>query len=198
MRIGAGVTSIFKFLAATIGVVLPACPVVVCLVLRGAEGWKLWNEMNHFSALGLLAWLWTLAYLSACAVTIFAIDDERNLRWWEFLINAGNLVTSCILAMKCAKQPFDGDDQMPYAFRFVLWLGICLIAQLTVAFVARRARRISQRLYRKLNSKPLKAVRKSSNMVVAVRSQTLTAPPAAEIGATIGPEPDRATEALVS
>ena len=196
MRITAGVTSIFKFLTATIGVALPACPVVICLAFRGVEGWKLWFKMSHFSLLGMLAWLWTFAYLAACVVTIFRLDDERNLRWWEFLIDSGNMVTSCILAMKCAKQQFDIDLPISYGVRFALWLSVCLIAQFTVTFVARRARKISQRLYRQLNPKPAKAIQRSRARIVEAASQSLVPSPVTGIDATID-EADRVAEVLV-
>ncbi len=103
----------FKFLAVC-GAVLPAVPVGTCLVFRGVEAWKLWHEMSRFTTLGVIAWLWAFAYILASVVTIFGLDDQRELRWWELLIDAGNGVSSVVLAIKCASQQFDDSHPIPY------------------------------------------------------------------------------------
>jgi hypothetical protein len=197
MRITANITTIFKLIAATIGAILPICPIAVCLVLRGAEGWKLWHEMSSFSALGLLAWLWTFAYLTACLVTIFGLDEERKLGWWEFLIDAGNIVTSCILAMRCAKQQFDAEYQLSYPIRFALWLSICLIAQFTVTFAARRARNVSQRLYRQLNPKPAKVVQRRTVKNALTSSQNFGTAAEKNCGTAADGERNQVADVLV-
>jgi hypothetical protein len=139
------------------GTVLPAAPIVTCLVLRGVEAWKLWDEMHEFTFLGAIAWLWVVVYLLASIVTVFGIDDERELKWWEFLIDAGNGVTSIILAVKCASHQIDAAHPMPYLLRFALWLAVCLIPQLMVTHAARRARTVAHHLHRQLKAQRAKA-----------------------------------------
>jgi hypothetical protein len=151
-----------KNLAAATGVVLPVLPFAICLAIRGAEGWKLWHEMSRATPLGLIVWIWAAAYLLASVVTIFRLDDEDSLRGWELLIDAGNMVTSLVLAVKCADQQLTLGHSMSYGFRFSLWLGICVVVQLTVTFVARRARAVSQRLYQQMHSHYPSAVKNST------------------------------------
>lgn len=134
------------------GAVLPAIPVCTSLMFRGVEAWKLWREMSQLTALGVIAWLWTVVYVMASLVTIFGLDAERELRRWEFLIDAGNAVSSVVLAIKCASQPFDPAHPIPYAAQFSLWLAMCLIPQAFVTYAARRARHVARRLQRQLKA----------------------------------------------
>lgn len=150
----------FQFLVVC-GAVLPAVPVAMCLVLRGVEAWKLWHEMRDFTFLGALAWIWVAAYVLASVVTIFGIDEERELRWWELLIDAGNGVSSIVLAIKCAGHQIDDGHPLPYAARFVLWLAVCILPQLMVTHAARRARAVAHHLHRQLKAQQTRAVRRA-------------------------------------
>src|SRR5262245_42750813 len=92
---------LWRFMA-TAAVALPALPVSLCLVFRGAEAWKLWHEMSRLGVLvGVVAWVWTAAFLGAAIVTLFHIGSRRNLQQWELLIDAANTVTSVLLALEC-------------------------------------------------------------------------------------------------
>jgi hypothetical protein len=142
------------------GAVLPALPVMTCLVLRGVEAWKLWHEMHDFTFLGALAWVWVAAYVLASVVTIFGIDEERELRWWELLIDAGNGVSSMVLAIKCAGHQIDDGHPLPYTARFLLWLAVCIIPQLMVTHAARRARVVARHLHRQLRAQQAKELRR--------------------------------------
>jgi hypothetical protein len=138
------------------GAVLPSVPIAACLAFRGVEAWRLWLEMKEFTALGAIAWLWVAAYVLASVVTVLGVDDERELKWWEFLIDAGNCVTSIILAIKCANQQFDDAHPLPYGVRFLLWLAVCLIPQLMVTHAARRARAVARHLQHQLKAQQAK------------------------------------------
>jgi hypothetical protein len=138
--------SLRKILSAAAGLVLPALPVISCLAFRGLEAWKLWHEMSRFTALGMIAWMWTLAFLAATLITVGGFDTRQNCRRWERLIDAANTVTSVVLAIDAAKEDVDITDTMPYLVRVLLLFAVCLIAQLTVTFLARRARSVARRM----------------------------------------------------
>src|SRR5580692_7976971 len=94
--------SVQRWVAATIALVLPQLPVILCIALRGAEAWKLCFEMGRLTTVGIMVWMWTAAFAAAAVVTIFHLDDIRNLRRWEFIIEAANTVTSVFLAWDCS------------------------------------------------------------------------------------------------
>jgi hypothetical protein len=166
----------YEFLAIC-GAVLPVIPVSTCLMFRGVEAWKLGREMSQFTTLGVTAWLWAVSYILASVVTIFRLDDDRELKWWELLIDAGNFVSSIVFAIKCATQQIDDTNPIPYSLRFLLWLAICLIPQLLVTHGARRARNVAGHLQRQLKAQQNKAAAKprpvpKSKTVVNAESKT--------------------------
>jgi hypothetical protein len=152
--------------------VLPAIPVVMCLVMRGVEAWKLWYDMRDFTFLGAIAWVWVASYLLASVVTILHIDDAHALKWWEFFIDAGNIVASIILAIKCASHQVDDGHPVPYLFRFFLWFSVCVIPQLMVTHAARRARAVARRLHKQLKIQQAKVAAKTAVGIPSVINAT--------------------------
>jgi hypothetical protein len=169
MRIPSGVTSIFKLLAAATGIILPALPVAICLVLRFVEGWKLWDTTSRFTALDLIAWVWTIAYLAASTVIIFQLDDEKHLKRLETLIDVSNVLPSGILAVSCAKQDVEFAQPFPHFVRLSLYFLIFLIPQFLVTYLAGRARIHSKCLYRGLHPDRTNATAEQALELAAAR-----------------------------
>jgi len=146
--------SIQRWVAATIALILPQFPVVLCLALRGAEAWKLFYEMGRLTTVGIMVWMWTAAFTAAAVVTIFHLDDIRNLRRWEFTVEAANTVTSLFLAWDCSAEATGTLHALPLAYRFGAFAVVFLMIQFTVTFIARRARAIARRLGRNTPPQP--------------------------------------------
>jgi hypothetical protein len=139
-----------KLVAAGVAVTVPPMLFAVCLVFSGVEAWKLWREISLFAPLGVIVWLWLLAYVVAVIVTIGRLDDEPHLPYWELVIDASNTVTSVILAFACADELGGRMGDVPFLARAGSLLVLCLIAQFIVAFAARRGRQIAGRLFQEL------------------------------------------------
>jgi hypothetical protein len=156
MQNGNVASSALKILTTTIVVVLPQSPLLLCLWMRGAEGTSLWHHLSQVPPLALIATAWEISYLFACVVAIYRLDDERNLRKWEFYVDAGNSVMSLIIALECTRLQSLLTNQFPAYARFVFWFSVCLIGQFTVTFVARRARDVAKRIQDGMKAKSTK------------------------------------------
>ena len=144
-----------RFTAATLALILPQTPVFLCLVLRGAEAWKLRYEMARLTTVTIVGWTWAAAFLAAAVVTICHLDDSKNLRTWEVLIEVANFVTSVLLAWDCAIDPTGTLRGLPTGSRFAALMFVLIVIQITVTFIARRARAVARRLKR--NASPVSA-----------------------------------------
>jgi hypothetical protein len=132
--------------AAGVAFLLPRTPAIVCMSLRGAEAFQVFNEMLRLSAVGIIAWLWTTVFVAAAIVTLFRLDDPDQLHWWERIIEGANSITSIILAWDAAAHDFSKVLELPRQWRFVVLLVIFIIVQGAVSFAARRARSIALRI----------------------------------------------------
>lgn len=151
-------TALLKFTAAAAAVGLTALPFALCLVFRGIEAWKLWQEMSRFTVVGIIAWLWAAVFLAGAVVTIFHLGTRRDLRRWEFLIDAANTVTSALVALECADQHVNVLHALPYGWQAGFLFVVFLIPQLTVTLAVRQARDVARRLRRRSTPPPADAV----------------------------------------
>jgi hypothetical protein len=145
--------SVQRFAAATVALILPQTPVFLCLALRGAEAWKLLYEMGRLTTVAIVGWTWAAAFLAAAIVTIYHLDDNKNLRRWEVLIEIANTVTSGFLAWDCAVEATGTLRSLPTVYRFAALMCVLIVIQITVTFAARRARAVAH--YLKRNAPPL-------------------------------------------
>ena len=138
--------SVIRIIARFLFLAIRLLPFALCLLVRGAQTYQIMHDLSRFTVLRIIGWTWVSAFAVGSAVVIFRLDDNGNLKRWELLIDGGNLFMSLILGFECAQQPLDAPPYFSYIIRVIFWVTSCLLGELLVTFLVRRAEKISKRI----------------------------------------------------
>jgi len=182
--------------AATAGWMLPQVLVVFCLAVTTAEAWKLWHE---FTWLGMVGGLWVLAYCYAALMTILNVGSRREVKLWEWLMEAANLLLVVVLASKCPGQyALKFEESVPGNLRIPFCIAAFSLAQLTVTLVARSARKVFQRMQRQSNKVAIVAGQTTPAQPISALTAPSALPPSKKVVSATPPSSDKDDPILVA